>query len=52
MYLHFLFIRGNCAIVHLRVLFLYVQKERSAQLALAAFTRAAATHSEAALALC
>ena len=36
------------AIVYLRVLFLYLEKERSSRLALDAFTRAAATHPEAA----
>ena len=39
------------AIVYLRVLFLYLQKERSSTLALAAFTRAATIHPEAARAL-
>ena len=44
-------IKHNCAtaaIVYLRVLFLYLEKERSSRLALDAFTRAAATHPEAA----
>ena len=35
---------ATAAIVYLRVLFLYLEKERSSRLALDAFTRAAATH--------